>query len=153
MRVLLSIGCNRYANLPPLKSAVSDAENMFRSLTSSQLCNYSQDASLLIQDPSVQDLRNETRSLLSRVRRCDTFTVYFSGHAALRDECLYLCMIESEAEYLPSTSLGFPDLARIVATAEPDQVNFVIDACHSGGLGFDLNILLRRHLNHSSRTL
>ncbi|OYY74790.1 MAG: hypothetical protein B7Y43_19375 [Sphingomonas sp. 28-62-20] len=54
-----------------------------------------------------------------------------------------MAMQDSRVHALSATALSLADLFRIIAEASPKQTYLVIDACESGGLISDLNVILK----------
>ena len=145
MRVLLSVGCNRYEFTSPLSGAERDAKAISDSLTGRADHRYSPETSRLLLSPRA----NEFRSVLSDMlydNEVTVFTFYFAGHAVVFEDTLYLAFVDCNPDRIASTAIAFPETLRVTASARPKQVNFVLDACNSSGLGFDLAAILRELL-------
>ena len=52
-------------------------------------------------------------------------------------------MKDSRGHALSATALSLADLFRMIAEAAPRQTYLVLDACKSGGLISDLNVILK----------
>jgi hypothetical protein len=73
----------------------------------------------------------------------DTVTITFAGHGAVSGGSFYMAMSDSRGHALSATALSLADLFRMIAEAAPRQSYLIIDACESGGLISDLNVILK----------
>lgn len=143
MRVLLCVGCNRYANASQLTGAEGDAQRMFDSLIHKDRGDYDVLTSQLLLSPSLSEVRKALFEVLFKLNTgVDTFTFYFAGHGAVQAGSFYLCLQDAVPEALSMTALSLGELLRAVNNAAPTQTNIIMDACNSGGLIKDLGTLL-----------
>ena len=153
MRILLSIGCDEYRSLDELTGAAKDATSIFTSLVGIHEHQYDPTRSKLLLSPTAEQLRAALSAVLYDNAEIAVFTLYFAGHAAVFDETLYLAAADTIANRIPPTAIGFPDILRVTAGARPRQANFIIDACNSAGLGFDIGAILKRTIVGNSDTM
>jgi uncharacterized caspase-like protein len=146
MRVTICVGCDEHDYLRPLEGAASDAREVYESLLRENAGNYDAEISVLLLSPTVSDFNVSLGSVLYNNATVDVFTLFFAGHAAVSFETLYLGFRDTDASKLPLTGYSFSELVRAVVSTRPAQANFVLDACNSGGLGYDLATILRASL-------
>jgi hypothetical protein len=142
-RALLAIGCDAYAELDPLAGAEADAAAIFELLIQPQVGDYDVGRSRLLRSPTLQDVRLALTDMLFGDQPLDTVTVAFAGHGAVSGGSFYMAMSDSRSQALSATALSLADLFRMIAEAAPRQSYLVIDACESGGLISDLNVILK----------
>lgn len=142
-RALLAIGCDTYAELNPLTGAEADAAAIFELLIQPQIGDYDVARSRLLQSPTLQEVRLALTDMLFGDQPLDTVTVMFAGHGAVSGGSFYMAMSDSRGHALSATALSLADLFRMIAEAAPRQSYLVIDACESGGLISDLNVILK----------
>lgn len=146
MRVALCIGCNAHDHLNGLISAETDATNMFNVLTSREHGDYNISKSMLLLSPSVGEIRTAFEELLYSDVAISDFIFFFAGHAGVERQTLYLAAKNTDPRKLAISGFNFSDIARIVASANVAQANFVIDACQSGGVAHDIPTILKDEL-------
>lgn len=142
-RALLAIGCDDYAELRPLTGAEADAAAIFELLIQPQIGDYDVGRSRLLRSPTLQDVRSALTEMLFGDQQLDTVTVTFAGHGAVSGGSFYMAMKDSRSHALSATALSLADLFRMIAEAAPRQTYLIIDACESGGLISDLNVILK----------
>ncbi len=142
-RALLTIGCDRYDHVPPLLGAEADAAGIFGLLIAPQVGDYDAGRSLLLRSPTLGEVRDALTSTLFSGGALDTLTLVFAGHGAVGGGSFYMAMRDSRADALSATALSLADLFRMISEAAPRQTYIVIDACQSGGLISDLNVILK----------
>ncbi|HJS13160.1 hypothetical protein [Sphingopyxis sp.] len=142
-RALLAIGCDRYDHLAPLLGAEADASGIFDLLIAPQVGDYDVGNSQLLRSPTLGEVREALTSTLFTGETLDTLTVVFAGHGAVGSGSFYMAMRDSRADALSATALSLADLFRMISEAAPRQTYIVIDACQSGGLISDLNVILK----------
>lgn len=152
MRVAICIGCNDYRALKPLRGAEEDARRMFAVMVNPDLGGYDKSSSVLLLSPSIADVRSALESILYGTNDVTDFTLFFAGHGGVVHDTLYLCLRDTKLPSIAISGLGFAELAKIVVAAKPSQANFVLDACNSAGLGFDLAAILRQSLTGTAET-
>jgi hypothetical protein len=142
-RALLAIGCDAYAELDPLTGAEADAAAIFELLIQPQIGDYDVGRSRLLRSPTLQEVRLALTDMLFSDQPLDTVTITFAGHGAVSGGSFYMAMSDSRGHALSATALSLADLFRMIAEAAPRQTYLVIDACESGGLISDLNVILK----------
>ncbi|MDP9421377.1 MAG: caspase family protein [Pseudomonadota bacterium] len=142
-RALLAIGCDTYAELNPLAGAEADAAAIFELLIQPQIGDFDVGRSRLLRSPTLQEVRLALTDMLFGEQPLDTVTVTFAGHGAVSGGSFYMAMSDSRGHALSATALSLADLFRMIAEAAPRQSYLVIDACESGGLISDLNVILK----------
>jgi len=143
MRITLCVGCDRYDYASPLNGAEHDAARTYELLIDDQYGAYDRGRSRLVRSPTVAELKEVLGQLLYSGEAIDVFTFQFAGHGIVSFETLYLALRDTDPSKLPITGFSFSELVRAVVAAKPNQANFIIDACNSGGLGYDLPTILR----------
>lgn len=142
-RALLAIGCNSYAYMTPLRGAEADAAQIHASLMRPEVGDYDAARSRLLLSPNLAQVRETLLELLFGGERLDTLTITFAGHGAVSGGSYYMATCDSRGAALSATALPLADLFRMIAEAAPKQTYLVIDACESGGLISDLNVILK----------
>lgn len=142
-RALLAIGCNAYDSLGSLSCAEADADALFGLLIEPSVGDYDASRSCLLRSPTLQDVRAALATMLFDGEALDTLTITFAGHGAASSGSFYMAMRDSRANALSATALSLADLFRMIAEAAPKQTYLIIDACQSGGLISDLNVILK----------
>lgn len=142
-RALLAIGCDDYSELNPLTGAEADAAAIFELLIQPQIGDYDVGRSRLLKSPTLQEVRLALTDMLFGDQPLDTVTVTFAGHGAVSGGSFYMAMRDSRSQALSATALSLADLFRMIAEAAPRQSYLIIDACESGGLISDLNVILK----------
>ncbi|WP_161633543.1 caspase family protein [Mesorhizobium erdmanii] len=152
MRVAICIGCNSYQFIGNLASAETDATRIFHVLTNPDIGKYDPLHSRLLLSPTLAQVRSALDDLLysSKIKIVDV-TIFFAGHGGVFLDTFYLALADTDVSKIALTGLSFADLAKIVVAAQPLQANFVLDACHSGGLGFDLHSILTQSLTGTAQ--
>jgi hypothetical protein len=142
-RAILAIGCDTYAELSPLTGAEADAAAIFDLLIQPQIGDYDVGRSRLLRSPTLQDVRQALTEILFGDQPLDTVTITFAGHGAVSGGSFYMATSDSRGHALSATALSLADLFRMIAEAAPRQSYLFIDACESGGLISDLNVILK----------
>lgn len=142
-RALLAIGCDAYNHMSPLRGAEADAAQLHSMLMQPAVGDYDVSRSRLLRSPSLAQVREALLTMLFDGERLDTFTIVFAGHGAVSGGSYYMAACDSRAEALSVTALPLADLFRMIAEAAPKQSYLFIDACQSGGLISDLNVILK----------
>jgi hypothetical protein len=145
-RALLAIGCNTYNHLHDLTCAEADAAAIFDLLIDPAIGDYDVAKSRLLLSPTLKETRDALAAILFDSGGLDTFTVTFAGHGAASGGSFYMAMQDSRPHALSATALSLADLFRMVAETVPKQTYLVIDACESGGLISDLNVILKSEI-------
>ena len=142
-RALIAIGCNAYDYLGQLSGAEADAKNVFATLMRPEVGDYDSNRSRLLLSPTHAEIRHALTVVLFEGDPLDTLTLSFAGHGAVGAGSFYMAARDSKAQALSATALPLADLLRMVAEAAPKQTYLFIDACQSGGLISDLNVILK----------
>ncbi|PTQ12154.1 hypothetical protein CLG96_06235 [Sphingomonas oleivorans] len=142
-RALLAIGCNDYDHLSSLTGAEADATGIFEALIKPDVGDYDTARSRLLLSPTLQEVREALTAMLFGAGTLDTLAIAFAGHGAVSGGSFYMATRDSRLQGLSATALSLADLFRMIAEATPKQTYLVIDACQSGGLISDLNVILK----------
>ncbi|MCW6536882.1 caspase family protein [Sphingomonas lycopersici] len=142
-RALIAIGCDAYDHIGPLSGAESDARDIFSTLMRPEVGDYDVERSRLLQSPTLQEVRNALATVLFDGGPLDTLALSFAGHGAVGAGSFYMALRDTKGQALSATALSLADLLRMVAEAAPKQTYLFIDACQSGGLISDLNVILK----------
>lgn len=142
-RALIAIGCDHYDHIDPLSGAVADARDVFDTLMRPEVGDYDGARSRLLLSPTLHEVREALTSVLFGDEPLDTLALSFAGHGAVGAGSFYMAVRDTKAQALSVTALSLADLLRMVAEAAPKQTYLFIDACQSGGLISDLNVILK----------
>lgn len=142
-RALLAIGCNAHDHLNDLHGGEADADAVFKLLVDPSVGDYDVARSRLLLSPTLQEVREALAAMLFEDGELDTLTISFAGHGAVSSGSFYMAMQDSRLQALSATALSLADLLRMIAEAAPKQTYLFIDACQSGGLISDLNVILK----------
>lgn len=151
-RALLSVGCDTYLMSNSLNGAENDARAISTSLVGPGEHQYDSRSSQVSFSPTAEEFRQSLSNVVY-ASNLAVFTLYFAGHAAVVDETLYLCFKDTNPDRVASTAVGFPEILRASTAARPKQINFVLDACQTNGLGFDLASILKRAIVGGSESI
>jgi hypothetical protein len=149
MRLVLSIGCDKYSYLGELSGAEHDAKAIFDLLVESGA--YSSKSKLLL-SCTVAEYKSALADMLYSEEKVDLFTFFFAGHGITIFESFYLAFADTKPEQLPISGMNFSELARSVVSAMPRHANLILDTCNSSGLGYDLPAVLKHTLMGSAGT-
>lgn len=142
-RALIAIGCDAYDHIGSLSAAEADARDIFSTLMRPEVGDYDVERSRLLQSPKLQEVRDALATVLFDGGPLDTFALSFAGHGAVGAGSFYMALRDTKGQALSATALSLADLLRMVAEAAPKQTYLFIDACQSGGLISDLNVILK----------
>lgn len=142
-RAFVAIGCDAYDHLDLLSGAEADARDMFDALIRPEVGDYDRARSRLLLSPALQEVRNELTSVLFEAGPLDTLALSFAGHGVVAAGSFYMALRDTKGQALSATALSLADLLRMIAEAAPKQTYLFIDACQSGGLIADLNVILK----------
>lgn len=142
-RALIAIGCDAYDHIGPLSGAEADARDIFSTLMRPEVGDYDVERSRLLQSPTLQEVRDALATVLFEGGPLDTLALSFAGHGAVGAGSFYMALRDTKGQALSATALSLADLLRMVAEAAPKQTYLFIDACQSGGLISDLNVILK----------
>jgi uncharacterized caspase-like protein len=144
------IGIGEYENkrIPKLRFAVSDAEAMYRFLTTHG--GYPRDNVLLLTDtsatkPTLVNVKRALGDFLARqAGREDMVLIYFAGHGAPEVDMgsaeadglsKYLVPRDADPDSLYTTALPMEELQRIFARISSERIVMLLDTCYSGTAG------------------
>lgn len=142
-RALIAIGCDAYDHIGPLSGAEADARDIFSTLMRPEVGDYDLERSRLLQSPTLQEVRDALAAVLFDGGALDTLALSFAGHGAVGAGSFYMALRDTKVTALSATALSLADLLRMVAEAAPKQTYLFMDACQSGGLISDLNVILK----------
>jgi hypothetical protein len=142
-RALLTIGCDTYDYVKSLTGAEADATNIYDLLIQPEVGDYDASISRVLLSPTLQEVRDALKAILFSGVDLDTLTIAFAGHGAVSGGSFYMATRDSQLNALSATALSLADLFRMIAEAGPKQTYLIIDACQSGGLISDLNVILK----------
>ncbi|MFD0848769.1 caspase family protein [Sphingosinicella xenopeptidilytica] len=142
-RALIAIGCNSYEHLPTLTGAEADAAGIYDTLIRPEIGDYDTSRSRILRSPLLQEVRDALTAILFSGEALDTLTISFAGHGEVSGGSFYMALRDSRRHALSVTALSLADLFRMIAEAAPKQTYLIIDACQSGGLIADLNVILK----------
>lgn len=145
-RSLLAIGCDDYEGMSSLAGAESDARAIFQLLIQPDIGEYCLSRSELLCSPTLAQVRDSLTKMLFDQGPIDTLTISFAGHGGISGGSFYMALRDSRANALSATALSLADLLRMIGEASPRQTYLVIDACQSGGVISDLNVILKSEL-------
>lgn len=142
-RALIAIGCDAYDHIGPLSGAEADARDIYSTLMRPEVGDYDVVRSRLLQSPTLQEVRDALAAVLFDGGALDTLALSFAGHGAVGAGSFYMALRDTKVTALSATALSLADLLRMVAEAAPKQTYLFMDACQSGGLISDLNVILK----------
>lgn len=151
-RILISIGCDQYTELPSLEGAENDATKIYNLLTGYE-GEYDADKSELLLSPSLSDLQKILSKSLFTKTKIDVLTLFYAGHGAVKSGNYYLCLSDTNADKLSTTGLPLVNLFAIISECYPQQVNIVIDACQSGGAMLDMTSVMKPEIIGEAQSL
>ncbi|WP_148041036.1 caspase family protein [Montanilutibacter psychrotolerans] len=146
MRLLLAIGCDKYDYTSPLIGAELDATRIFERLTSPAIGAYNVEHSRLVLSPNSDEIRYALRDLLLVGEPIEELTIYFAGHGCIGPASFYMASRDTRLDALSMTAFSLSDALRAVVESRAIHTNIIIDACESGGLIEDLNVILKGSL-------
>ncbi|VUX54958.1 exported protein of unknown function [uncultured Woeseiaceae bacterium] len=134
-KLALVIGIEQYsvANIPKLKYARDDADDVARFLTSK---GYSV-TKLVDATATLPRIRTELTKLANAPPQ-DQIVFFFSGHGSDESDPLgrgrgYLLPVGADADQLPATALPLAELQAVVDNTSVERMAVLLDACFSGG--------------------
>jgi len=127
------IGVNNYDNYDQLTFPISDAENMQNVLIENY--SFDLDKSVLLTNPTRNDIFTAFNSLRERVKTKDNLLVFYAGHGEWDEET-------NDGYWLPSNAMidnrsewiSVRDLATLINQIDCTNVLVVADACFAGSL-------------------
>lgn len=143
-RVCICVGITNHQDLrlTQLKGAEVDAKSMFAALTNPKMGEYDESASVLLLDPSKQQI-SEAVADLAYDDDVDTFTFFFAGHGGVSKEAFALYCSDTNCDRFIATALPITELFQILNDAQLRHSNIIIDACQAAGMVADFGSLLK----------
>lgn len=138
IRKVLSIGINEYINpeLNNLKYACKDASDVFDILTNDSLGECSKNDSILLLNPTKQDIEIALETLIMNLDEDDTIIIYFAGHGRLSpDYRLFLCPTDANPRALLSTCVNIDTISTLLDWTNCLRNVLILDCCYSGAIG------------------
>ena len=100
-------------------------------------------SSKLLLSPTINEVRECIQQTLLSASDVEAFTFFFAGHGHVSSSSFYMLVKDSRCGSLSMSAFSLADLFKCLNEARPNQANIIIDACESGGLITDLNMLLK----------
>ena len=141
-RILVAVGCDKYAYLSELHGAESDAALMFDQLVAPR-GDYAAATSALLLSPTVAGIMVALSNLPFGSGDIESLTFFFAGHGGDKAGTYYLCGTDTDPDRLSTTGLAINRLLSVITELRPLQANVLIDACQSGSAMLDSAALLR----------
>ena len=151
-RALLSVGCDSYDHIERLAGAEQDARLIYDLLRDPAIGGYDNNLSTLLLSPRLSDFRGALETTLFARGSIDVLTIFFAGHGAMASGTFYLCLGDTQTGRFSATGFRLLELFSMIGEAQPQHTNIIIDACHAGGVAFDLNGLLKPEVLGAART-
>ncbi|KAJ7869059.1 hypothetical protein B0H13DRAFT_1635333 [Mycena leptocephala] len=137
------IGINQYADqeLPPLKSAVTDAESVFRYLQDDLGVPRSQIEFMKNGEATTRKVNDSLQQLAMdiNIQSGAAIIIYFAGHSS-RPTGSSMPVLAT-CDYKPSTNEGgipysnFLDMMQTISASKRNNITVILDTCFSGQLG------------------
>ncbi len=126
----LVIGNNAYSHLPPLKTAVNDAQSVAQTLER----DYGFNVELLV-DATRGDILRAFARLRARLVFDDNLLVYYAGHGLLDEigQQGYWLPVDAE-DGIPTNWISTGDITVMLRAIQAKHVMVVADSCYSGTL-------------------
>ncbi len=137
--VIVGISDYRSEDIPDLQYAGSDAEAVFRFLTSSPAGPFQDDHVLFLQDQEATGaaMREALFVFLQKADWNDLVVIYYAGHGApdpARPDNLYLLPYDADLHSLASTGFPMWDVKTALRRQiDAERVIVIADACHAAG--------------------
>ena len=134
----LVIGINRYAHLPALVTAVSDAQSVAGVLQS----RYGFETRTLLDAAATRaNIVDAVSSYRRNLGANDNLLIYYAGHGNFDKDAgrAYWLPVDASADS-PSNWISADDLSSLTKTLSARHVLIVADSCYSGGLTRSVNI-------------
>jgi metacaspase-1 len=136
----LVIGISNYTLMPKLPAVVlNDASDMFKVLTSDQLCGYpaANVRSLTDGEATADAIRRALVELAASARPDDTVIFVFSGHGEQlvsgAGAGSYICPVNFDVRDLKNTAIARDELTGLLGDIKCARLTVVLDACHAAG--------------------
>jgi uncharacterized caspase-like protein len=146
--VIVGVGKYESSSIPALQYTVSDAEAIYKTLTTAG--GFKKEHVLLLTDkserkPTLRNVKWALGTFLGRsAQKDDTVVIYFAGHGAPEVDtrgierdglAKYLIPSDADPDDLYSTALPMDELQTIFGRIEAERVVVLLDACYSGSAG------------------
>jgi metacaspase-1 len=136
----LLIGVSEYDHFRSLPQAGNDAQLIYSTLTSENLCGYEPNNVTLVPGDrcNLPNIRSAFRTLAKRANTNDTVFIFFSGHGGCTNDHgllhVYLCAREADPEDLVTTGLSEEEFSALLANIKCSRMLIALDACHASGI-------------------
>jgi hypothetical protein len=135
-RIALVVGIGHYDHHHSLELCPPSAEEVFELLISPKYGMCDRDRSVLKtvregESLTSPDLYREIRQVIKSLQVGDQFLFFFSGHAEVHYDKLFLTTTDAEK---PQQGYRFSDLIDSLHDNDIDKAILIIDACHSGAM-------------------
>lgn len=149
-RVCICVGVINHedSRLTQLKGTEVDAKSMFAALTDPEKGEYEKNLSALLLDPKKQELSTAVADL-AYDEDVDTFTFFFAGHGAVKNDSFALCCTDTNCDRFIATAFPISELFQVLNDAQPRHSNVIIDSCEAAGMIADIGSLLKRSLSRA----
>jgi caspase domain-containing protein len=157
MKVLIAIGCDNYFSkeFPNLAGAENDATAIFDCLVNVDNSLYDKKLSTILKSPTHQEARTILEKIIFDSSNNLELSFFFAGHGGVKDGAYFLCLNNTQLDRLSASALSITELFMWINEANVRDSNIVIDACHAGGIAFDVATFLKPKTigNYSSPSL
>jgi len=145
MKCSIVIGSSEYLDrdcLDDLPAAKNDAESLHALFIDPEIGAYSPERSHKLISPTLPEVKSAMAAIVNSKGPDDSiFSFTFSGHGAIKNDSLYLCLKDTKGNLLSTTALPMHEVLAFALEAGFAEVNLVIDACQAGGSISDLSKL------------
>lgn len=148
----MSISCDRYERLPNLSCTKNDATTIKDSLLSQQGL-YLPDLAFQLDSPTCNEIHDFFLEKISKIRECQVFTIFFSGHGGVHNENFYLCPKDYFPDLPSAHGISVAELIRYARDLDVKILNIVIDACQSGHSSTDLREAIEKPAKENKSSL
>jgi hypothetical protein len=129
-RLALLICNSTYVNGPQLAGVAKDAVSLGAVLSDRETCRFTLQT---LVDRGLLEVRREIAKLCAEVGEEDTLLIYYTGNGGLGlDGSFYLTVADTDAEYLPATSLDANFVLEHLRRTPCRRIILLVDACHAG---------------------
>ncbi|MBX9803744.1 MAG: caspase family protein [Caulobacteraceae bacterium] len=142
-RALIAIGVDTYDHVGGLGAAEHDAKEVFDELIKAEVGAYDPAFSRLLLSPTLALVRSTVEEVVLGGVKFEELTFFFAGHGMIQPVGFYMAMRDTRLDRATATAFSLSELFAQIAEASPLQTNVIIDACFSGGLVADLQVLTR----------
>jgi len=142
-RGLLAIGCDSYDHIKPLDGAELDAKRIFGALTDPNIGDHDPKLSRLLLSPTLADVRGALEEIIFAHEPLDVLTIYFAGHGEVDASGFYMLLKDTRIDRLSISAMRLGEVLVTVVNKAPTTTHIILDACYSGGIAQDMNLLIR----------